>query len=330
MKKFSEIRRFRFYRTLALCVLGVYIVVVIAINPQDTFWTNVLTLLTLLIALICTMVPVIIHLHVIGSAEVLLDHSCDPAAFVQRCDKMGLLGPLPRRGLYRQEAVLLHRYGIALIEVGRTRDAAQIRRYIEEALTRGRRYYSDPSHSARRRANALAYCVAMDMCLADLCARLGDAEAAMAYEGQFKDELWHLPQSAFKSAANRDLELGGRVTISSSIALFLPVGASPAFSEGEVTVLESNTNRRRLAAEARMALAEEAWYRGESDRERSLLEQVAAAAPRMRVGRVAAFKLAFRSDTGTPVGYETLRLSEPVDPHPALPMTSGEYIQQNR
>ena len=348
-KRFSEIRWYRFWRIVCYIAVFVFIIALIVLNPSGRVpvWVN---LVILLVAFLGFIGPTIVHSRIIGSTEVLLDQKCDPASFVQRGDKMGLSGPIPRNGLYRHEAVWLHRYGIALSEVGRPSDAAEVRRRIEENLVLCRMYLSKRKHSVRKkraerlRISTITNCAVLDMCLADLCARLGDAEAARAYAGQYREDIGRLPESAF-SGIDRDLKLVSKVTVSSSAALFLPEGGAPEFDEADVNALMTSPvrrrrrkapaaeyspdRRRRLAAEALMALAKEAWSKGEPDRERRLLEQVAAAAPGMRVGKLAARRLDFSGGAGEPAGYETLLPAEAVDVHPVVLPIDEEKMQQN-
>ena len=311
----SEIR---WYRVLRLLCLAVALETVYGNLVEHGPATVAMTVETLVVALVCVVGPAVCHSLAIGTSESFLDHSCDPEALVRRGDRMRLADRIPRRGLSHVEVVLLHRYGIALADVGRADDAAKVRRRIEQALAIRRGRLPRRNASSRRWSKGVAYCAVAAMCLSDLCSRLGDADAAAAYADQFREGVGSLPASA-PTRGDEDLDLVGRVTTSSSATLFLPTGAAPEYDEGDVATLESSNRRRRLAAEARMALAAEAFRRGEADRERSLLEQVAAAAPKMRVGRVAADRLGAAEGTGEPAGYETLRPSGAVDPHPALP-----------
>ena len=306
--RMSELRAFRGIRLLALGVAIAADVAIVASDPSASAGSSVAIVVIVVLAFL---IPILVQMHVVGSAEALLDRSCDPAALARRGDGMGLSGRIPRNGLFRTEAVLLHRYGLALLEVGRAHDAAEVRRRMEEGL------------AMRRKPASSADCPVMSMCLADLCARLGDAEAAAAYAGQFREGMGLLPESSLKGA-DKDLGLVGRVTLSSSLALFLPAGVQPDYSGKDVAALEVGGGRRRLASEARMALAADARGRGEHDRERELLERVASDAPGLRVGRLAASMLTIADDTGEPVGYGTLRLAEPVDPHPAISVRYSE------
>ena len=70
----------------------------------------------------------------IGSAERLLDASCDPTALAARGDELGLGIRMPRCGYTRVEAVLMQRWAVALVEVGRLADAAVARRRLGESL----------------------------------------------------------------------------------------------------------------------------------------------------------------------------------------------------
>lgn len=301
--KMSELRKFRCVRWVVLIVACGGIVWMIISDPQAHARTS---LMIVLIAVLATFGPLLIQSHIIGAAEVLLDRKCDPAALVRRGDKMKLTDRTPNNGLYRVEAVFLHRYGIALSDVGRMQDAAKVRRRIEEGLAK------------RQKPTMNADCTVMDMCLADLCARLGDAEAAKAYADQYQEGLKHLPESVL-TKEGQDLELLGRVMLSSSAVLFLSKCGALPFDEGNVNVLDVGSRRRHLTAEARMVLAEDARRKGDLVRERKLLEQVADAAPGMRVGQLAAKRLAFYNGTGTSAGYdETLQPAEPVDVHPAV------------
>lgn len=229
---------------------------------------------------------------------------------------MGLSAPIPRNGLYRTEAVLLHRYGIALADVGRPRDAAVVRRRIEDGL------------GMRRRPARSMDCAVMAMLLADLCARLGDAGAVRAYADQFLEGMACVPRSA-RGGIDESLEAVGGVTVRSSAALYLSLSARDdalaSFGEADVARLEGPGVGRRLAAEARMALAKAAAAQGERDRERMLLGQVAAAAPRMRVGKLAARRLgsfeggSVETDgSGYALGYGSLCLDAAVDAHAAV------------
>ena len=106
------------------------------------------------------------YVSLVGSAERLLDVSCDPAALAARGDELGLADPVPKRGYTRIEAVLVQRWAVALVEVGRAADAAAARRRLEESLAR------------RRRTGRSPYGASLRMLLADVSARLGDGEAA--------------------------------------------------------------------------------------------------------------------------------------------------------
>ena len=68
------------------------------------------------------------YVSLVGSAERLLDVSCDPAALAARGDELGLADPVPKRGYTRIEAVLVQRWAVALVEVGRLADAAGVAR----------------------------------------------------------------------------------------------------------------------------------------------------------------------------------------------------------
>lgn len=102
----------------------------------------------------------------IGSAERLLDAPCDPTALAARGDELGLGIRMPRCGYTRVEAVLMQRWAVALVEVGRLADAAVARRRLGESL------------AGRRRPGRSPYGASLCMLLADVSARLGDGEAA--------------------------------------------------------------------------------------------------------------------------------------------------------
>lgn len=84
---------------------------------------------------------------------------------------------MPRCGYTRVEAVLMQRWAVALVEVGRLADAAVARRRLGESL------------AGRRRPGRSPYGASLCMLLADVSARLGDGEAAVAYAALFSDAL---------------------------------------------------------------------------------------------------------------------------------------------
>lgn len=138
----------------------------------------------------------------VESAERLLDVGCSSEALVARGDGMHLLGDMPRDGLTRGEVVLLHRYALALADVGRSADAALARRRMEEALTRMR-------HPERNLDGATAC-----MLLADVSARLGDVTAARIYAGAFRRGCSYAPQG--HGAHERDIADVGAVVLGPS------------------------------------------------------------------------------------------------------------------
>lgn len=309
MTRMSELGRYRVVRVACVVAAAVVDVAIVASAPSAGAGPSLAVLAVTALALLA---PTLAQLRAVASAERLLDERCDPASLVRRGDAMGLSGRIPRNGLYRAEAVLLHRYGVALVEEGRLRDAAVVRRRIEDGLAMRR-------HPARNMD-----CAVMSMLLADLCARLGDAGAARGYAAQFLEGLARVPRSA-RGGVDGDLEAVGGVAVRSSMALFLPAparGASASLTEGDVAALEGPGVGRRLAAEARTALAKAAAARGERDREGRLLEQVVDAAPRMRVGRLAASRLGHLADGAADVAeYGSLRLAPAVDAH--APVAKG-------
>lgn len=309
MARMNELKYYRAARISCVVVAVAVDVVIVASDPAASVGSGLAVLAVTALALLA---PTLVQLRVVASVERLLDERCDPASLVRRGDAMGLSGRIPRNGLYRTEAVLLHRYGVALVDEGRSQDAAVVRRRIEDGLAMRQ-------HPARNMD-----CAVMAMLLADLCARLGDAGAARGYASQFLEGLEHVPRSA-RGGIDRDLEAVGGVTVRSSMALFLPApahGAPVSLTEGDVTALEGPGVGRRLAAEARTALAKAAAAQGEQDREGRLLEQVVDAAPRMRVGRLAASRLGHLADGAADVAeYGSLRLAPAVDAH--APVAKG-------
>lgn len=301
MTRTSELSWYRVARAACVAAAAAADAAIVAWDPSAGAGPSLAVLAATALALLA---PTLVQLRVVASAERLLDERCDPASLVRRGDAMGLSAPIPRNGLYRTEAVLLHRYGIALADVGRPADAAVVRRRIEDGL------------GMRRRPARSMDCAVMAMLLADLCARLGDAGAAQGYAAQFLEGLEHVPRSA-RGGIDRNLEAVGGVTVRSSAALFLPAHVAPApLAEGDVAALGGSGAGRRLATEARMALAKAAAARGERDREVRLLEQVAAAAPGMRVGELAARRLGRPADGGAGAAeYGSLRLDAAVDAH---------------
>lgn len=301
MTRTSELSWYRVARVACVVAAVAADVAIVASAPSAGAGPSLAVLAATALALLA---PTLVQLRVVASAERLLDERCDPASLVRRGDAMGLSAPIPRNGLYRTEAVLLHRYGIALADVGRPADAAVVRRRIEDGL------------GMRRRPARSMDCAVMAMLLADLCARLGDAGAAQGYAAQFLEGLEHVPRSA-RGGIDGGLEAVGGVTVRSSAALFLPAHVAPApLAEGDVAALGGSGAGRRLAAEARMALAKAAAARGERDREVRLLEQVAAAAPGMRVGELAARRLGRPADGGAGAAeYGSLCLDAAVDAH---------------
>jgi|GEM_PF-6042026 len=280
----SAFRRFRAVMVVWTIVLLTVLITVIAFNANGPSWLP-LVLAAMYFVLFCA--PFVIYVRIIGSAESILDTQCDPEAFVRRCDEMNLSDSIPRNGLYRWEAVLLHRYGIALVDVGRTEDAAVIRRRIEDGLDRRK-------HPLRN-----VDCSVMVMNLADLCARLGDANAAWVYAGQFYDGIRLVPKSARSGKVDKSLDTTGDVTIRSSMFLFLSERAESnrlPFTDSDIDVFEGSLIGHRLAAEARMALAKQAALEGDREKEMSLLRQVAGAAPKMRVGKLAERRCALLKD----------------------------------
>ena len=247
------------------------------------------------------------YVSLVGSAERLLDVSCDPAALAARGDELGLADPVPKRGYTRIEAVLVQRWAVALVEVDRAADAAAARRRLEESLAR------------RRRTGRSPYGASLCMLLADVSARLGDGEAAAAYAELFRDALAH----SEPGRAWRALETVGTVSIDTALALFAPGRASggPGFSEREVRDLEARgTMGRRLASEARLALAREASLAGDREAELLLLAGASMAAPSVRAGALAAEALRRLSSGEAPSGtglYASLVQDPAVDPHPA-------------
>ncbi|WP_130810325.1 hypothetical protein [Olsenella sp. Marseille-P4559] len=313
MTKTSELVWYRVARVACLVVAAAVDAAIVVLSPSAGLGPSLAVLAATALALLA---PTLVQLRVVASAERLLDERCDPASLARRGDAMGLSAPIPRSGLYRAEAVLPHRYGIALADVGRPRDAAVVRRRIEDGL------------GMRRRPARSMDCAVMAMLLADLCARLGDAGAVRAYAAQFLEGLAHVPQSA-RGRVDESLEAVGGVTVRSSAALYFSLSARDdalaSFGEADVARLEGTGVGRRLAAEARMALAKAAAAQGERDRERMLLGQVAAAAPRMRVGKLAARILgsfeggSVETDgSGYALGYGSLCLDAAVDAHAAV------------
>lgn len=247
----------------------------------------------------------------VESAERLLDVGCSSEALVARGDGMHLLGDMPRDGLTRGEVVLLHRYALALADVGRSADAALARRRMEEALTRMR-------HPERNLDGATAC-----MLLADVSARLGDVTAARIYAGAFRRGCSYAPQG--HGAHERDIADVGAVVLGTVFVLYVPGTssdtASPDFSDGDVSALEARgLVGRRLAAEARLALACGACERCDHDEAARLLGAASSAGDGLRVGRVAAELLSglLRGGQGPAARAGVLARSAPVDPHPAV------------
>lgn len=246
------------------------------------------------------------------SAERLLDVGCSSEALVARGDGMHLLGDMPRDGLTRGEVVLLHRYALALADVGRSADAALARRRMEEALTRMR-------HPERNLDGATAC-----MLLADVSARLGDVTAARIYADAFRRGCSSVPQG--HGAHERDIANVGVIVLGTVFVLYVPgtssEAASPGFSDGDVSALEARgLVGRRLAAEARLALACGACGRCDHDEAARLLGAASSAGDGLRVGRVAAELLSglLRGGQGPAARAGVLARSAPVDPHPAVP-----------
>lgn len=248
------------------------------------------------------------YVSLVGSAERLLDASCDPAALAARGDELGLADPVPQRGCTRIEAVLVQRWAVALVEVDRVADAAAARRRLEESLAR------------RRRTGRSLYGASLCMLLADVSARFGDGEAAAAYAELFRDAL----ARSEPGRTWRALGTVGTVSIDTAFALFAPGHASggPGFSERDVRDLEvRGTMGRRLASEARLALAREASLAGDRDAELLLLAGASMAAPSVRAGALAAEALRRLSSGEAPSGtglYASLVQAPAVDPHPAV------------
>lgn len=244
----------------------------------------------------------------IGSAERLLDASCDPAALAARGDELGLAARVPRQGYTRLEAVLVQRWTVALIEVGRVADAAATRRRLEESLAR------------RRHPDRFLYGAALCMLLTDVSVRLGDGEAAAAYAALFRDAL---ARSA-PGRARHALDAVGPVVVGTALTLFSPgrVPGGPEFSEGDVRDLEARgTIGRRLASEARLALASEASFAGDREAELLLLAGASIAGPSVRAGALAAEGLRRLSSGEASPGagiYASLVQAPAVDPHPAV------------
>lgn len=246
------------------------------------------------------------------SAERLLDVGCSSEALVARGDGMRLLGDMPRDGLTRGEVVLLHRYALALADVGRSADAALARRRMEEALTRMR-------HPERNLDGAIVC-----MLLADVSARLGDVTAARIYADAFRRGCSSVPQG--HGAHERDIADVGVIVLGTVFVLYVPgtssEAASPGFSDGDVSALEARgLVGRRLAAEARLALACGACERCDHDEAARLLGAASSAGDGLRVGRVAAELLSGLScgGQGPAARAGVLARSAPVDPHPAVP-----------
>lgn len=246
------------------------------------------------------------------SAERLLDVGCNSEALVARGDGMRLLGDMPRDGLTRGEVVLLHRYALALVDVGRSADAALARRRMEEALTRMRH--------PERNLDGTIVC----MLLADVSARLGDVTAAHIYADAFRRGCSSAPQG--HGAHERDIADVGAVVLGTVFVLYVPgissETVSPGFSDGDVSALEARgLVGRRLAAEARLALACGACERCDHDEAARLLGAASSAGDGLRVGRVAAELLSGLSCGGQGPADRAgvLARSAPVDPHPAVP-----------
>ena len=244
------------------------------------------------------------------SAERLLDVGCSSEALVARGDGMHLLGDMPRDGLTRGEVVLLHRYALALADVGRFTDAALARRRMEEALTRMR-------HPERNLGGAVVC-----MLLADVSARLGDVTAARIYADAFRRGCSSVSQG--HGAHERDVADVGAVVLGTAFVLYVPGTSSdpvsPGFSDRDVSALEARgLVGRRLAAEARLALACGACVRRDRDEAARLLGAASSAGDGLRVGRVAGELLAelLRDGPGPAVRTGVLARPAPVDPHPA-------------
>lgn len=142
----------------------------------------------------------------IGSAERLLDASCDPTALAARGDELGLGIRMPRCGYTRVEAVLMQRWAVALVEVGRLADAAVARRRLGESL------------AGRRRPGRSPYGASLCMLLADVSARLGDGEAAVAYAALFSDALTRFVPGRARRTLEGDREEGLLLLAGTSMA----------------------------------------------------------------------------------------------------------------
>lgn len=290
-----------------LAAVAVDTAVVVVSGPHADQWRG--TAIVWIVLLVAFIVPIAIQLRIVGAAASLLDTLCDPSAMAKRGDDMGLLGPIPKNGLFRSEAILLHRYGVSLVDVGRVDDAAVIRRWLEEDLS----YMSKHIKPSR---GAYSYCALMCMFLSELCFRLGDESAAESYDEQFHQLL----QVARGSMRRADAGLGeaGLVVLGTARALFGRGGAaSPLpFSEADVAALENGKVSQRVASEARLALALSAAMRGEDADARRLLARSADAAPLTRAGSVAK-RILERSASAKPepADLEGLRAAVAVDPH---------------
>lgn len=269
---------------------------------------SVLILVPCALCLVAFLVMASRYLSRVRSAERLLDASCDPAALAAQGDELGLADRVPRRGYTSIEAVLVQKWCVALTEVGRTDDAAAARRRLEESLV------------GRRRPDRSLYGASLCMLLADVSARLGDEGAATSYAALSRDAL---ARSA-PGRARRALEAAGPVLVGTALSLFAPgrASGSPGFSEGDVRNLEARGDLgRRLASEARLALAREASLAGDREAELLLLAGASSAGPSLRAGALAADGLRRLSagEASAAAGLCASLVQTPaVDPHPAV------------
>lgn len=172
----------------------------------------------------------------IGSAERLLDAPCDPTALAARGDELGLGIRMPRCGYTRVEAVLMQRWAVALVEVGRLADAAVARRRLGESL------------AGRRRPGRSPYGASLCMLLADVSARLDAGGGRVAAGprvgrgggGGIGCHHAHLPRSNFSDP--RFVGVGSSRAIAASACA---AGSSTGWTPAHWWVTPDSRRRRR-------------------------------------------------------------------------------------
>lgn len=310
---FIRDRRYARIRAMLL-LLAIVIVFVVEVffRPWDPN-SGMPVVVVLLVWLAAELIFRLRYWRDISFAEQLLDESCDASALATRGDEMGLLSDVPRGGLSRGEMVLLHRYAVALADVGRTDDAALGRRRMEDALA--------ALHKPSSQLDGAATC----MLLADVCARLGDASAERSYASAFRLVLSARPVKP--SRINDDLEPVGKIILGTSEVLFASEATdAPAldFDESLLSrLVSSGAVGRRLFAEARLALLCVTAKDMDTQIIRENLESIASTGNNLRAGRVAQELLIKINDENGIADFAKLVTAAfrptPIDVHPAKP-----------